>query len=208
MIKSLTLALILSIPINNNYLNTEFCYHKLLVNKQISINKEYKSELTIPNVKFVSPGNIEKNHMEVCAANALEKMFNSAKSDNINLVAISGYRSYERQEVIYNNNVKEYGIEYANIVSAKPGTSEHQTGLAMDISCESIDYQLIEKFENTKEGKWLQDNCYKYGFIIRYPKGKEQITGYIYEPWHVRYVGEDMAKHLYENNLTLEEYFF
>lgn len=205
MVKSLTLALMLSISINNNYLNTESCDHQLLVNKQVSIDKEYKRELTIPDVNLVSPGNIEKNHLETCTSDALEEMFKDAKKDNINLVAISGYRSYKRQETIYNNNIREYGQKYTDTISAKPGTSEHQTGLSMDISSRSNNYNLNEQFENTPEGVWLKENSYKYGFIIRYPKGKEDVTEYSYEPWHVRYVGKDFAKFLYTHDLTLEE---
>ena len=129
-------------------------------------------------------------------------MKNDAKNNNINLYIRSGFRSYNTQVSLYNNYVKRDGKAAADTYSARAGHSEHQTGLAADIN------SLDQSFINTKEGKWLNDNCYKYGFIIRYPKGKESITGYIYEPWHIRYVGTDISSKLYNNGnwITLEEY--
>jgi len=90
---------------------------------------------------------------------------------------------------------------------ALPGQSEHQTGLAMDVTSESANWGLSNNFGETNEGKWLKDNCYKYGFILRYPEGKEDITGYNYEPWHIRYVGKKVSTYIYTNNITLEEFF-
>ena len=172
-------------------------YH-LLINKDHPLSPDYKpNNLVIPNVKFQTPGNIEKNYMEATAAAALEKMFEAAKADNIRLVAISGYRSYARQTTLYNNAVRTYGKNQRS--SAKAGESEHQSGLAMDLN------SLYQSFGNTKEGKWLAQNAHLYGFIIRYPKGKTDVTGYIYEPWHVRYVGTELATYCYTNNLALEE---
>ena len=133
---------------------------------------------------------------------AFNKMKNDASNQGISLNIISGYRSYSRQNTIYNNYVNKDGKVKADTYSARPGHSEHQTGLAADIN------SLSTSFINTKEGKWLNDNCYKYGFIIRYPKGKDSITGYMYEPWHIRYVGVSIATALYNggNWITLEEY--
>ena len=124
-----------------------------------------------------------------------------AKALGLNIPLVSGYRSYETQENLYNKYVKKDGEKKANTYSAKPGESEHQTGLAFDIG--SVD----RSFANTIEAKWLAENAYLYGFIIRYPKDKEEITGYNYEPWHLRYVGQELAKYLKKNNLTLEEYY-
>ena len=124
-----------------------------------------------------------------------------AKALGLNIPLVSGYRSYETQEKLYNKYVKKDGEKKANTYSAKPGESEHQTGLAFDIG--SVD----RSFANTIEAKWLAENAYLYGFIIRYPKDKEEITGYNYEPWHLRYVGQELAKYLKKNNLTLEEYY-
>ncbi|WP_069997301.1 M15 family metallopeptidase [Cellulosilyticum sp. I15G10I2] len=178
----------------------------ILVNKQNGVGKAYKpSDLVIPNVKFMEVGLLEKKHMQSTAAYYLKIMFNQASKQNIHLIAISGYRSYSRQNTIYNNYISKYGEAYTEKVSAKSGHSEHQTGLAMDISAKSVRYHLTQDFANTKEGKWLAENAHHYGFIIRYPKGKEHITGYMYEPWHVRYIGKELAAYLYINGLVLEE---
>ncbi len=128
-------------------------------------------------------------------------MQQAAAAEGINLFIISGFRSYEMQQATYQGWVNRYGKEYADTISARPGHSEHQTGLAMDLN------SLQFAFADTKEGRWLAQNCWKYGFIIRYPEDKEDITGYKYEPWHVRYLGEDLAKKVYESGLCLEEYF-
>ena len=130
-------------------------------------------------------------------------MQSDAASEGITLNVISGYRSYSNQQGTYQYWVSQYGRSKADTVSARPGHSEHQSGLAADIN------DLGQGWANTTEGKWLNNNCYKYGFIIRYPKGKEGITGYIFEPWHIRYVGNDLASKLYNGGdwITLEEYF-
>lgn len=135
--------------------------------------------------------------------NAFDKMNADAKSLGLNLWIASGYRSYATQKRLYNNYVSSDGKEAADTYSARPGYSEHQTGLAFDLN------SVEESFANTDEGKWVKDNCYRYGLIIRYPKGKESVTGYIYEPWHLRYVGVELATKLYNdgNWITLEEYF-
>lgn len=137
----------------------------------------------------------------------LENMFSDAKKAGHVLYLLSGYRSYDYQEMLFSNKVKSVGFAKAETVVAVPGESEHQTGLAIDISCQSIQYQLNNRLEDTKEYKWLVENCYKYGFILRYPKGKSDITGYIYEPWHYRYIGDvDTAKYIMDNKMTYEEY--
>lgn len=189
---------ILAYTCPNNY-----TYH-MLVNSKSSIDSSYKpKQVTVPNVSFSFSGQDSKKNMEYEAAKALENLFTGAKAQGINLKAVSGYRSYERQKSIYNAKYAQYG---ANLkANAKPGESEHQTGLAMDVSAASVGYDLVQRFEYTKEGQWLANNSHNYGFIIRYPKGKEHITGYIYEPWHIRYVGEELAEYLYENKLTLDE---
>ena len=128
-----------------------------------------------------------------------EKMAKDALKDNIVLKNISAYRSYEYQEKLY-ETYKENNLENLDMSSAKAGYSEHQTGLALDINMDNIN------FLDTDEYKWLVNNAYKYGFILRYPKGKESITGYKFEPWHYRYVGKKHAKIIHNNDLTLEEY--
>ncbi|MCS4454811.1 M15 family metallopeptidase [Clostridium botulinum] len=139
------------------------------------------------------------------ASGALENLFQEAKNENIILLGVSGYRNYHYQVNVYNNSVYRNGQQHADKYVAQPGTSEHQTGLAMDIV--STEYtNLDENFVNTRAYKWLKENCYKYGFIIRYPKEKEDITGYNFEPWHIRYVGIEVATEIMNKGITLEEY--
>lgn len=180
-----------------------------LVNKKYALPDDYApNDLSRPNVEF-SFGNldIDKSYLRKEAAEALEKMFLEAKNSGIELLAVSGYRSFDRQVVIFNAEVNRVGKDLAVLAVANPGYSEHQTGLAMDISSKSANLGLTEAFGVTKEGKWLAENAHQFGFILRYPKGKETITGYQYEPWHFRYVGERVAPVIFEKNLTLEEYF-
>lgn len=134
---------------------------------------------------------------------AFNKLSEGAKNDGYDIYISSGFRSYKTQKDTYNYWVSLDGKELADTYSARPGYSEHQTGLAVDVN--TID----DSFADTPEGKWLNDNCYKYGFILRYPKGKQNVTGYKYESWHIRYVGVDLATKLYNNGkwITLEEYF-
>ena len=123
------------------------------------------------------------------------------------MYCVSGYRSYATQNAIYQAKLKAAGLEYTSKYVAYPGQSEHQTGLAMDVTNEAgVQKPLTQDFGQSKEGKWLQANAHVYGFIIRYPAGKEGITGYNYEPWHIRYVGPDVAKIIQAQDLTLEEY--
>jgi len=180
----------------------------LLVNKHNYLAQDYvPSDLTEANIPFSFSGKSEKKLLRKVAAEHIEELFKKARQEGITLFGTSGYRSYETQEAIFAYNLKIYGSEEeANKLSAFPGESEHQSGLAMDISSESTNYQLIEEFGNTLEGEWVKNNAHNFGFIIRYPNGKENITGYMYEPWHLRYVGKQAAEIIYENNLTLEEY--
>ena len=131
-------------------------------------------------------------------------MASNAKKDGITLLANSTYRTYKRQDEIYDDFYYTKGITYADAYAARPGHSEHQTGLALDIFTSGT--STTDNFEESDAYKWLIDNAHLYGFILRYPKGKENITGYKYEPWHYRYVGKKDAYVIYNNNLTLEEY--
>lgn len=157
----------------------------LVVNKTYSLPKNYGSDLTSET------------------KNAFKLMQNAAKKDNLNLTIISGFRSYNFQSSLYNNYVSKHGQAMADTFSARAGYSEHQTGLAMDLN------QISDSFGETKVGKWLDNNAYKYGFILRYPKGKSNETGYKYEPWHFRYVGVSLATKLYNNGnwITIESYY-
>ena len=137
----------------------------------------------------------------------LIEMFNAAKECGYSLIVDSGYRSYDYQLNVLKANIEKYGEERAYNYVALPGTSEHQTGLCFDVAY-MYDGVYSDKIkEDDEEIKWLINNSYKYGFILRYPKGKEEITGYSYEPWHYRYVGKELANILHENNLTIEEYY-
>jgi D-alanyl-D-alanine carboxypeptidase len=138
---------------------------------------------------------------------AFEQMAIDARVAGFELVAFSTYRSYEYQETLYNNYVSRDGQENADRYSARPGYSEHQTGLAFDVGEKGKeDLWLTDEFGETEAGKWLVENAHKYGFILRYPQGKEAITGYMYESWHFRYLGVDLATKVKQSNLTLEEY--
>ena len=179
-----------------------------LVNKEYALDEYKPDDLVRPDVPFVF-GNqeLEKAQLRKEAAEQLEKMFADAKSQGVFLTAISGYRSYDYQKMLLEREIAQFGEEKAVMAVAPPGQSEHQSGLAMDISSESNNFQVNIEFADTKEGKWLAENGYKYGFVLRYPKDKVDITQYQFEPWHYRYVGEEAAKVIHENNWTLEEYF-
>mgnify|MGYP000110502437 FL=1 len=133
-----------------------------------------------------------------------EKLSSDAKKIGYSIIAVSAYRDYDYQENLFKNYVKEKGENYALKCSAKAGHSEHQTGLSVDVMGSNNDY---DQFEKSKEFDWMKNNSYKYGFILRYPKGKEYITGFKYEPWHYRYVGKDIASIIYTEGITLEEYY-
>lgn len=172
----------------------------------------YIDGVIIANKTYSLPSNFAPNNLVTIngyikivdyVKRAFTELTSDATSLGLNIYASSGYRSYSNQDYIYNNYVRIDGQEKADTYSARAGYSEHQTGLAIDVNTINM------SFDNTGESNWLKDNCYKYGFIIRYPKDKENITGYMYEPWHIRYVGKSLAKTLYNNGnwITLEEYF-
>ena len=139
------------------------------------------------------------------AATALEEMFAAAKEEGVTLSTVSGYRSYSKQATIYARKKASQGEEEADRVSARPGTSEHQLGLAMDISKKNSS-QLNTSFAETEEGQWVAANAHRFGFIVRYLKEYEDVTGYMYEPWHVRYVGKEQAQAIYESGVPMETY--
>ena len=179
----------------------------VLVNKKRNLSSDYKpKDLVIPNIRFSFKEKLEKRCLRKEAADALEDLFKEADKEKVTLYAVSGYRSYNTQKSIFDRKVKNVGFHEANKLVAVPGQSEHQTGLAMDVSSRSVNSTLEENFGQTVEGKWLKDNAYRFGFIIRLPKETTEITGYSYEPWHIRYVGKEVAKEIYEKNITLEEF--
>ena len=160
----------------------------------------YISGILIANKTYQLPSSYAPGGLTDECYSAFRKMQAGAERDGISLFIVSGYRSYSTQESIYWRYVGNDGMKEADTYSARPGHSEHQTGLAMDLN------SLDDSFANTPAGRWLEAHGHEYGFIIRYPRGKQDITGYIFEPWHVRYLGVDTATKVYESGLTLEEY--
>ena len=180
----------------------------VVVNKERNLPEGFKPpDLVEPDIPFSFNEKHEKRLMQRVAAEALEELFAQAEQDNIELYGISAYRSYSTQKSLFDYYVRTQGEAEARQYSAMPGQSEHQTGLAMDVSSRSANFALEELFADTPEGRWLAENCAEFGFIIRYPKGKEEITGYNYEPWHIRYVGKEIAREIHRQGITLEEYF-
>lgn len=172
----------------------------LLVNKYNYLTEDY-----VPNNLENISTTYARSGMQLVkeAKEAFETLSENAKKDGMNVIAMSSYRSYDYQVNLYNNYVVQDGKEAADKYSARPGYSEHQTGLAVDVYNLDLPYT---SFEETEEFTWMQENAYKYGFILRFPKDKVDITGYQYESWHYRYVGKKVAKEIKDNNLTLEEY--
>lgn len=184
------------------------------INETKFYNKEYIfiNKYTYMNSKYV-PNNLEKLDLSYSrpgmmlvniAKINLEKMIKDAKKENINIRVMSSYRSYDYQVNLYTNYIKKDGKALADTYSARPGFSEHQTGLSIDIDDQK---ELYTNFHKTEAYKWMINNSYKYGFILRYPKNKENITGYTYESWHYRYVGKKIAKYIKKHNITFDEYY-
>lgn len=168
----------------------------------VLVNKYYK----LPSNYLVTLANVEKDYgtgkLEINTYNHFKQMADAAKIDGVTLKSKSAYRTYDTQKKLYNNYVKDEGVKEADTYSARAGHSEHNTGYAIDINCASRSCN----FQKKAPYKWLKENAYKYGFIERYPEDKVHITGYIYEPWHWRYVGVEAATKIYEENITFEEY--
>lgn len=172
----------------------------ILVNKYNYLDSDYEpSNLVTINSKYGISSKLEKTTYEQYI-----KMYEDAKKEGLDLYIRSPYRSYKTQQGLYERYASQDGYNKADTYSARPGYSEHQTGLAFDVTSKST---TLGTFEGTSEFYWLKDNCYKYGFILRYPKGKEDITGYVYESWHYRYVGVEAAKVIHDEEITFEEYY-
>lgn len=179
------------------FLNKDY----ILVNKYLYLGSDY-----IPNNLENISSEYARSGMKLVsnAKEKFEQMAQDAKRENIKIIAMSSYRGYDYQVRLYNNYVKNDGVEAADTYSARPGYSEHQTGLCVDIYDGILDYT---NFENSESFLWMQKNAHLYGFILRYPKGKEKITGYQYESWHYRYVGEEIATKIHNQNITFDEYY-
>lgn len=174
----------------------------MLVNKFNKLSKDYNPDDLVDVSNVYSFGSGQKLRKD--AFDAFKDMFNDAKKEGLTLIINSSYRTYEEQEETYNYYYERNGKKYADSIAARAGFSEHQTGLSIDIQTYN---SSASTFENFDEFKWLQDNSYKYGYILRYPKNKEYLTGYNYESWHYRYVGIEVATYIHENNITFDEYY-
>ena len=197
--------------------------YEILVNKTHRIEDDYFKNIIVPSIIEVDPSkNNEtvykifgikenKTYLEKKTADQYKKMKEYAEQNGIILGITSGYLSFKQQEAKYNYFLEKKGIEFAKKSACLPGYSEHNTGLAMDCDIFRNGHWMgiaLDKDGNINEDTaWLHTILHKFGFILRYPKGKESITEMKFEPWHIRYVGEELAKYLYNNKLTLEEYY-
>lgn len=180
----------------------------VLVNKQNKLPDDYQPvDLVDAEIPFIFKEDSPKRKMREEAAAAIEKLFAAAEQEGVELLGVSAYRSSATQEALFNYYVDRDGYKAAATYSALPRTSEHETGLAIDVTGGNGKCAAEDCFGGTPEAKWLEKNAARYGFIIRYPKGKEAITGYQYEPWHLRYVGKPIAKQIMNRGITLEEYY-
>ena len=190
-------------PYENTVTVTDLDSIYILVNKYSGLPQDYEpSDL----VEVDSSGENENVRMRKVAANAFEKMIAAAKKEGFILNACSAYRSYAYQVDLYNNGADNYGQEYADRYWTRPGFSEHQSGLSVDIRMDN-DCSDLDAVRNNPHYAWLLKNMHKYGFILRYPDDKEDKTKIAPESWHLRYVGKTLATYLYKNNLTLDEYY-
>lgn len=172
-------------------------YYTRLINRDHPLPEGFIPEHLVDiGLPFDAPLDNPKRLLERRTAQAALRLINSSQWEGLCLFGISGYRSYSRQKELYT------GSPYV----AAPGTSEHQSGLALDLSCPAVRMELVEEFAETPEGMWLARNASLFGFILRYPQNKEEITGVPYEPWHIRYVTRPLAAYLSMTGLTLEEY--
>lgn len=192
------------------YSITESASIWVVVNKKNQLNpKDYVPvDLAVPNVRLRLAASEQQMKFSKKATLDLEAMFAAAKNEGIELVFGSGYRNYALQKQFYDSYVAQDGVAEADRYSARPGHSEHQTGLAVDFTRTDGKCHLEECFEDTPEGKWVAENAYKYGFIMRYLADKEAVTGYQYEPWHFRYIGKELAAEMKKQNITTLEEFF
>ncbi|MFJ5625279.1 D-alanyl-D-alanine carboxypeptidase family protein [Peribacillus loiseleuriae] len=181
----------------------------VLVNKKSKLPENYvPKDLVYTSIPFTFKEKTEKRKMRSEASVAIGKLFVEAKKQKVDLLGVSAYRSHATQVALFNYYVKKDGYDKAITYSAFPGTSEHETGLSIDVTGGNGKCAAQDCFGGTKEANWLQAHAADYGFIIRYPKEKESVTGYKYEPWHLRYVGKSIAQTIMSQGITLEEYYY
>ena len=180
----------------------------ILVNKVFQLPEAFSpEEMTVPQVLTVGGVNNTTRFLQPEASVALEAMFAAAlQEDELTLWLSTGYLSYEMQVLVHQHFVELVGREEGEMISARPGHCEHQTGLAVSVTAASVGGYLIRELSETPEGAWLREHAHRFGFIMRYPDGKEALTGFLYEPWSLRYVGVEAATYIVENDLVLEQY--
>lgn len=178
----------------------------ILVNKFYLLGSDFAPADLVSVPQTYAWGDKGSQMIRKVAYDAFLEMWKAANEEQgYYLMVSSSYRSYQEQEIIYNNYKKNRGQKYADSIAARPGASEHQTGLTLDIFSKLNNNK--NTFKDTDTAKWLEDNSYRFGFILRYPEDKVNVTGYSYEAWHFRYVGKEIAKYIHENNITFEEYY-
>ena len=181
---------------------------QVVVNKQNKLPENYvPKDLVYTTIPFTFKEQTEKKKMRSEAAAAIAQLFAGAKKQGVTLLGVSAYRSHATQSALFSSYVQRDGYDKAATYSALPGTSEHETGLGIDVTKGDGTCAAQDCFGGTKEATWLDAHAAEYGFIIRYPKGKEAVTGYKYEPWHLRYVGKPVAQAIKSKGITLEEYY-
>ena len=177
----------------------------ILVNKYYYLKKDFAPDDLVTISQTYSWGESGSQKVRKIVYEAFLDMWNAANSEGYYLMVNSSYRTYQDQESVYNNYRNTSGQNYADSIAARPGYSEHQTGLAIDIFSKTKTNK--NTFKDSSEAKWLKENAYKFGFILRYPENKENITGTTYEAWHYRYVGKDIATYIHEHDITFDEYY-
>jgi len=178
----------------------------VLVDKRRGLGPRYRPrDLVVPRVAFLAGTSPEGRRLRRPAARALERLFAAARRDGVPLAGVSGYRSFASQKALFAGYARERGVENAAHVSARAGHSEHQTGLAIDISGADGRCAASRCFAGTRPARWLARHAAEHGFVVRYPRGRERVTGYDHEPWHLRYVGVALAREVVDSGRTLDE---
>lgn len=200
----------INIHLDNNFYEVEYNTDtskdtSMLVNKFYLLGSDYEPSDLVTISQTYSWGDKGSQKVRKVAYDAFLEMWNAASNDGYYLMVSSSYRSYSEQEIVYENYKKNRGQKYADSIAARPGSSEHQTGLTLDIFSKTNSNK--NTFKDTEVAKWLKDNSYRFGLILRYPEELVNVTGYNYESWHFRYVGKEVAKYIYENNISFEEYY-
>lgn len=178
----------------------------VIANKLNEVDPDYEPDDLTEMTYYVEDRDPTTRYMRAEAVEAFNRMHEAAEKEDIDFRMTTAYRSHAFQNILWTQNVEAKGEKEANKTSARPEESEHRTGLDVDISCEDVNWQVTSRFKDTDTSKWIAEHCHEYGFIVRYPDGREDSTGYTYESWHLRYVGVTAATEIWERDLTLEEF--